>query len=89
MKEGGTGVDANAVSEEVLQMDGDTTAGTGQELELEQGSDHLHYARKVALASLRASLSSVLVVTQELLADKGQREVRCIELLPCPHNYCP
>ena len=76
IKEGGTGVDAaNDVSEEVVQMDGDTTAGTGQELELEQGPDHLHHARKVALASLRASLSSVLVVTQELLADKDQREV--------------
>ena len=73
VKEGGTGVGANAVSEEVVQVDGDTTAATEQEL----GPDPRH-AHKVALASLRASLSSVLVVTLELLADKGQRKVRYI-----------
>ena len=64
VEEGGTST--SVVREEVVQMDGDITVGPGSE------PDRLS---KIALASLRASLSSVLVVTHELFTDKGQSEV--------------
>ena len=54
-----------------MQVDVETTVGSGQEEEQDLGRSH-----KIALASLRASLSSVLVVTHELLAEKDQPEVR-------------
>lgn len=71
VEQGGTGT--GAAREEVVQVDGVTMEGSGQELE--QGQEPGR-SRKIALASLRASLSSVLVVTHELLTDKGRPEVR-------------
>ena len=78
-KEGGTGAGTGSTPDHVVQVDGDTMVGSGQEVEQDLGRSH-----KVALASLRASLSSVLVVTHELLAEKDQPEVQYVQYVPLP-----
>ena len=78
-EEGGTGIGTGSTPDHVVQVDVVTTEGSGQEVERDLGRSH-----KVALASLRASLSSVLVVTHELLAEKDQPEVRHVQYIPLP-----